>query len=129
MYDIITCYDPIPVPDGLKFLDVDWRFEPFKTNCLSKKFENYLIFKNRLYKDSNKLYEEVSYNGFLTFYTHFFDDLNTKQMHVSYMAEFKKGKLNYILLNDFREYDVKKESIKANYFLTIFNLFKTYLKN
>lgn len=124
MFDIITCHHPFIIPDKLKFLDVDWRFEPFKTNCLSCKNDKYLIFAKRLYKENNDLYEEIPFNGFLVFYTHFFDDQNTKQFYVSYLTEFNKGILNYILLNDFREYDIQKENIKSNFFLTIFNLFK-----
>lgn len=128
MHDIITCQDPLPIPEGLKSLQTDWRFEPFKTNCLSKKIEKYVIFKKRLYKEVGGICEKIEYDGFITFYTHFFNDPPTKQMHVSYIAEFKKGKLMYVLLNEFREYNVQKESIKANYFLTLFNLFKSYTK-
>jgi hypothetical protein len=127
--DIINCYDPLPIPKDLKFLKVDWKLEPYKTNCLSGKFEKYLIFKKKLYKEIDGFYSEIPYSGFITFYTHFFNEPPTKQIYVSYIAEFEKGRLNLILLNDFKVYDLKKESMKINYLLTIFNLFKNcYLK-
>jgi hypothetical protein len=128
MHDIIVCSDPFPIPEGLRFLQTNWSLEPFKTNCLSKKFDQYKIYKKKLYKNINGEYKQIQYDGFLTFYTHFFDDPPKKQIYVSYIAEFKSGKLIYILINEFKEYDVQKESIKANYFLTLFNLFKNYIK-
>ena len=100
MYDIITCHEQLQLPDKFKSLSSDWRFEPFKTNCLRRKFEKYIIYNKQLFKEVNGLYEKINYNGFLSFYTHFFDeDPHTVQYHLSYLAEFDKGNLNYILLN------------------------------
>ena len=128
MHDIITCHEPLSIPQSLKVLNLDWRFEPFKTN-ISNKFDKYIIYNKQLYKSKNEIYEEIPYTGFLNFYTHFFDEKPaTVQYYVSYLAEFNKGKLNYILLSNFKEYNIKKESLKVNYLITIFDLFKKYLK-
>jgi hypothetical protein len=88
-----------------------------------------MIYGKQLYKEKSGVYEEISYTGFLNFYTHFFDENpSTVQYHLSYLADFNKGKLNYIILNNFKEYDIQKETLKANFFLTIFNLFKNYFR-
>lgn len=127
---MIRCEDQFKIPEKLMFSDINWGKEPFKTSCFKKKFDNYLIKEGFLFLEKNDQLIKIPYSGFVNFDTFFFDENpSTKQFYLSYISEFINGKLLYINLVEFKEYDVAKESVKANFFLTIFNLFKNYLND
>ena len=128
MYDIIKCEDKLKIPRSFTIYNIDIKKEPFKTNCFNRKLETYFIKDGKFFKEKNNELIEIFYTGFVTFYTHFFDDPPTEQIYISYIAEFKDGKVLYIKISEFKKYCIKKENLKANFFMTLFNLFKFYLR-
>lgn len=133
MYDFIICEKKLPVPDN--FIKLDFTKEPFRTTSLSKNFSNYVISKDGfLYISKDQALQQIKYNGFLYFSTHFFDEPHTKQYYISFFSSFNRGVLEELSLDGVKEYKIEDydlnkfikfdKKINNNIFLKIINFIK-----